>query len=104
MIDDLGDPYDGILLLHARFGFQDVIDVPAALRLAVAAGGEGAGIDVENASYFLSRITIMPSDSPGMWRWRKKLFLAMARNAASPIEHFGLPVERTVTIGSQVAV
>jgi K+ transporter len=28
----------------------------------------------------------------------------MARNAASPIEHFGLPVERTVTMGSHVAV
>ena len=39
-----------------------------------------------------------------MARWRKKLFLAMARNAASPIEHFGLPVDRTVMMGSQVSV
>jgi K+ transporter len=28
----------------------------------------------------------------------------MARNAASPIEAFGLPSERTVMMGSQVAV
>ena len=34
--------------------------------------------------------------------WRKKLFIAMARNAASPIEHFGLPGDRTVMMGSQV--
>ena len=36
--------------------------------------------------------------------WRKKLFIMMARNAASPIEHFGLPGDRTVMMGSQVAL
>jgi hypothetical protein len=30
--------------------------------------------------------------------------VTMARNAASPIEAFGLPGERTVIMGSQVAV
>ena len=39
-----------------------------------------------------------------MSRWRKKLFMTLARNAASPIEHFSLPTERTVTIGSQIAI
>jgi len=28
----------------------------------------------------------------------------MARNATSPIDHFGLPTDRTVIIGSQVAL
>jgi KUP system potassium uptake protein len=45
---------------------------------------------------------ITPTDSPGMHRWRKALFIAMARNAASPIEQFRLPPERTVMMGSQV--
>ncbi len=39
-----------------------------------------------------------------MSRWRKKLFMTMARNAASPIEQFSLPTDRTVMMGSQVAV
>jgi KUP system potassium uptake protein len=39
-----------------------------------------------------------------MRRWRKKLFIGMARNAASAIDHFGLPGDRTVIIGSQVAL
>jgi KUP system potassium uptake protein len=39
-----------------------------------------------------------------MKRWRKKLFVTMARNAASPIEAFCLPTERTVMMGSQVPV
>ena len=37
-----------------------------------------------------------------MWRWRKKLFVAMARNAASPIDAFGLPGEKTIIVGAQV--
>jgi KUP system potassium uptake protein len=101
-IDDLGDPYDGILLLRARFGFQDVVDVPAALRLAVAAGGEAAEIDVDNVSYFLSRITITPTRAPGMAGWRKRLFVAMSRNAASPASYFGLPEDRVVALGSRI--
>jgi hypothetical protein len=28
----------------------------------------------------------------------------LARNAASPVEHFGLPSERTVTVASHVAL
>jgi KUP system potassium uptake protein len=93
-----------IVHVTMRCGYRDRPDIPGALALARKQGLLERNLDLEHASYFLSRITIMPSDSPGMWRWRKKLFLAMARNAASPIEHFGLPVERTVTIGSQVAV
>ena len=34
--------------------------------------------------------------------WRKKLFVAMARNATSPTEYFGLPAERVVTLGSRI--
>ena len=34
--------------------------------------------------------------------WRKRLFAAVARNAASPVTYFGLPPERTVQIGSEI--
>jgi KUP system potassium uptake protein len=37
-----------------------------------------------------------------MARWRKRLFVAMLRNAASPVEYFHLPRERTVVLGSQL--
>ena len=36
--------------------------------------------------------------------WRKKLFVMMARNSASPIEAFNLPSERTVILGSRIPV
>jgi KUP system potassium uptake protein len=99
--DDLGYRDDGITHIIVRFGFQDEPNVPEALRLAEEQGLE-CSIDVERASYFLSRINIVPSRRPGMRMWRKKLFLALARNAVDPAEYFGLPVNRVVTMGAQI--
>jgi KUP system potassium uptake protein len=87
-----------------RVGYRDKLDVPAALALARKQGLLERNLDLEHASYFLSRITIVPTDAPGMKRWRKDLFVAMARNAASPIEHFRLPSARTVEVGSQISL
>jgi KUP system potassium uptake protein len=101
VVDDLGYEDDGISHLTARFGFQDTPDVPRTLALAADTGLE-TDIDVEGAAYLLSQISIVPTSAPGMNRWRKRLFIAMARNAASPVEYFRLPQERTVTIGSQI--
>jgi KUP system potassium uptake protein len=61
-------------------------------------------LDLEHASHFVSRITIAPTSAPPLKRLRKKLFIAMARNAASPVDAFRLPSDRTVMVGSQVAV
>ena len=36
-------------------------------------------------------MTIVPTNAKGMAMWRKKIFVALARNAATPIEHFDLP-------------
>ena len=103
-VELLGQGQFKLIHVTMRCGYQDRHDIPAALQLARKQGLLQRNLDLEHASYFLSRITITPTDAPGMRRWRKKLFVAMARNAASPIEHFGLPGERTVTMGSRVAV
>jgi len=87
-----------------RVGYHDKPNVPEALALARKRGLLERNLDLEHASYFLSRMTITPTDAPGMSRWRKTLFIMMARNATSPIEHFGLPSTRTAIMGSQVAV
>ena len=85
-------------------GYHDELNVPASLRLCRKQGLLERDLDLEHASYFVSRITITPTDGPPMRSWRKRLFIAMARNAASPIDAFGLPSEKTVIIGSQIAL
>jgi KUP system potassium uptake protein len=88
--------------IHA--GYRDEVNVPNALALARARGLLPRNLDLEDASYFVSRMTISPTSEPGMRRWRKLLFIALARNAASPIDHFGLSADRTVLVGSQVGI
>ena len=99
-VDDLGYRDDGITHVTARFGFQDDLDVPATLRSAAERLEREA--DFDHVSYFLSRISIIATDEPGMARWRKKLFIAIARNSASPVPYFHLPDERTVVMASHV--
>ncbi|MGI8334505.1 potassium transporter Kup [Actinomadura scrupuli] len=106
-IDDLGYRDDGIVHVTLECGFQDEQDIPAALRRAVsdlARPGTEIDIDPDAASYFLSRVSLCVTDAPGMRQWRKRLFLVMAHNAASPAEYFGLPEPRTVVMGSQVDI
>ncbi len=87
-----------------RNGYRDRNSIPDLLKLARKQGVLERNLDLEGASYFISRISILETDERDMASWRKKLFLLMARNASSPIEHFGLPVERTVVMGSQVSI
>jgi KUP system potassium uptake protein len=85
-----------------RVGYRDSVDIPAALAVTRKRGLLPRNLDLEHASYFISRMSITPTSAPGMARWRKGLFVLMARNSASPLEQFHLPIDRTVMMGSQV--
>jgi KUP system potassium uptake protein len=37
-----------------------------------------------------------------MPEWRKRLFVALSHNAASPAAYFNLPEDRTVVMGSHI--
>jgi KUP system potassium uptake protein len=100
----LGSGLFKIVHLTVRVGYQDSWDVPAALGQARKQGYLDRNLDLEHASYFVSKMTIVPTAAPGMAPWRKRMFIAMARNAASPIEHFGLPSARTAMTNSEVAI
>jgi KUP system potassium uptake protein len=100
-MDNLGDPNDGIVHLTARYGFQDDQNIPAILRHAQGMGQE-LDIDPEQATYFLSRITLQRGPDRVMPLWRKKLFIGLAHNAASPADYFQLPDDRTVVMGFHV--
>jgi KUP system potassium uptake protein len=104
-VDDLGYEDDGIQHLSVKLGFADPPDLPAALHQAHAAGMiEPLTADLGDASYFLSRGSIRRTGAPGMARWRKALFVVLAHAAANPAAYFGLPPDRTVTMGSDVEV
>ncbi len=100
----LGQGLFKVTHITIRIGYRDRANLPDALALARKRGLLERNLDLEHASYFVSRMTIVPIDSADMPAWRKKLFIMMARNATSPIDAFGLPSHRTVMTGSQVAL
>ncbi len=103
-VERIGGEFN-VFHVTVRAGYHDSLDVPAALRLCRKQGLLERNLDLEHASYFVSRISIKPTeDVPPVTRWRKKLFIVMARNAASPIDAFQLPSDKTVIVGSQVAL
>jgi KUP system potassium uptake protein len=100
-IDELGYRDDGITFVRAKYGYFEKFNVPALIRLIDKAGVE-CPLEADQASYFLSKIELKPTDAPGMSRWRKELFLATATISAEPADYFRLPRERTVFIGSEI--
>jgi KUP system potassium uptake protein len=100
-VDELGNPDDGIVHLSARFGFQDEQDLPEALGAARGMSPE-LDFDPDDARYFLSRMTIERGHHPGMHSWRKRMFIGLSHNAATPAAYFCLPVDRTVIMGSRI--
>src|ERR1700760_32179 len=101
VVDNLGYEDDGISHLTAKVGFQEAIKVPQLFALACTKGLEGPARE-EDAVYILSQMTLRPTDGPGMKLWRKRLYVALARNSVSAADYFHLPADRTVTLGSTI--
>ena len=102
-IDDLGYKRDGIIHVSARYGYMERPDIPAALRLLDPLRTEGH-IDVDSASYFLSKLELIPGEEPTMASWRKRLFITTSYITADAAAFFSLPLGRTVIIGSRIEV
>ena len=100
----LGKGLFKVVHLNIRVGYRDEWNVPEALVMARKLGRLDRNLDLEHASYFVSKMSIVPTAAPGMSRWRKRMFVAMARNAATPIEHFHLPRARTAMTNSDVVM
>ncbi|MGO4601394.1 potassium transporter Kup [Terrabacter sp. 2YAF2] len=100
-VDDLGDATDGFVHVKVHVGFTDSQDIPKGLALAVGKTPE-LDIDLDEARYFLSVLTVQATGHRGLRTWRKRLFAWMYHNAANRTEVFHLPPERTIVMGAHV--
>lgn len=87
--------------VFVHYGFKDDPDLPKALALCA---GFGLLIEPTQTSFFLGRETLIPGPRAAMPLWREKLFIAMFRNAGSAASFFGIPPNRVVEMGTQVAL
>ncbi|NEC88026.1 potassium transporter Kup [Streptomyces sp. SID12501] len=103
VVDDLGYGDDGIIHVTARFGYMETPDVPATLAMLDPAETEGP-LQLDQASYFLSKIELRRGKARTMAPWRKRLFIATSYITSDAAEHFSLPRDRTVIMGSHIEV
>lgn len=89
----------GFLQIRVNSGFMETTDIPAILK---AHWPESIHFKADPLSYILKRIMLYPADSHGMALWRKKLFHVMYRNAALPLEVFGLPESDGIAVGIRI--
>ena len=102
-VDALGAPGDRIVHAVARFGYMERANVPKALRLLTPEQTDGP-LNMERATFFLSKLELCQGDTPTMAVWRKRLFIATSHLTADAAAYFGLPLDRTVIIGSRLQI
>ncbi|HET6579819.1 MAG TPA: potassium transporter Kup [Gemmatimonadales bacterium] len=90
---------EGFHRLVGRYGFMETPDVPALL-----ASLERHGLRARpgETSFYLGRETLLPDGKSGMSRWRKLVFIVMARNAQSATAFFNLPPNRVLELGARI--
>ncbi len=102
-IQVLGHGFIGITL---RFGYMENPDVPSALRRAFENSqplrAECPGIRLDEATYYVARETVTAGRGGKMGVVPERLFAFLARNARSAVDHFGLPAERVVELGTRI--
>jgi KUP system potassium uptake protein len=89
------------LSLTLHFGYMESPRVPVALA---ALRKTGLKFDIMTTSFFLGRRTLKPAPNSGMPNWQDKLFIALAKQAASAPDFFNIPSDRVVELGAQMKV
>lgn len=60
--------------------------------------------DLEDATYFVSTVTLTIGRSRGLSRLRQRLYIATSRAGTNPIRYYDLPAARTLIVGTPIVV
>ncbi|TMJ26975.1 MAG: potassium transporter Kup [Alphaproteobacteria bacterium] len=91
----------GVHHVLLRYGFMEQPDVPRDL---LPLADRGVPVDPMRTSYFVGRNSFVAAARPLLPRWQEKLFLVLARVAASAGDFFQLPANRVVELGSRIEI
>ncbi len=91
----------GLIHIVACYGFMQRPQVPRILQLCEK---KGVHFPLRDTTFFLGRETIEVGPKPTMARWRKQLFVWMARNAHDASSHFGIPPSHAIEVGVQLEI
>jgi KUP system potassium uptake protein len=89
----------GFASVVARYGFMEDPDINEILD---ACRERKLDINIDAATFFLGRETLIASDRPGMALWREHLFSFMSRNALRATAFYRIPANQVFEVGAQV--
>ncbi len=92
---------DGFIRVIARYGFMETPSVPKILEHCRR---KDLNIELNQASFFLSRRSLKPTEKSDLSGPQERLFIALAATAADATEYFRIPADRVVEVGTQVLV
>ena len=85
----------------ARYGFMETPSVPKILEHCRR---KDLNIELNQASFFLSRRSLKPTEKSDLYGPQERLFIGLASTAADATEYFRIPSDRVVEVGTQVLV
>jgi KUP system potassium uptake protein len=88
----------GFYRVTARYGFMETPNVATV----VAHCCRELESSQDRVSYYLGRPTLIASGATRMMKWRKLLFVFLARNARPATQFFGIPPDQVVELGMQI--
>ena len=91
----------GFYTVKVHHGFFETPDVPQAME---DARRHGLALDVDTATFFIGRETLVPAERSALGRWRGWLYRSMAAAALSPARFYHLPPNRVVELGTQITI
>jgi KUP system potassium uptake protein len=96
VVEPLGKDFYRVL---ARYGFMESPSMPEIIERARE---QGLALDPMKTTFFLSRVTLLPSVHHGLAAWRDRLYAVMARNAVRPTDFYRIPPNRVIELGMQM--
>jgi KUP system potassium uptake protein len=96
---DLGDEFYSVTL---RYGFMEQPNIPRALILESI--GCPLRFNMMDTSFFVGRLSILPTSAFKWRRFKMSVFEFLYRNAVPATEFFQIPPGRVVELGSQVEI
>jgi KUP system potassium uptake protein len=101
-VGEFGQPYDGVVSVDVTLGYQERLDIVAALQEAGNQNGELTPVDPDTAYYFVSIPHPQLNRTSPMARWRQRLFLLLDELTTDRVAQLRLPRHRTVTVGREL--
>jgi KUP system potassium uptake protein len=89
----------GVYRVTGHIGFMETPDVPEILAKARK---QGVHIDLDNVTYYLGRINLVPARKKNMSKLQRFLFTFMLRNAVSRSTYLNIPPAKVLEIGVQM--